>query len=193
MRLLESERMIFRPHETADFDDFCAIEADAEVRRYVGGAPRTREGAERKFRDVQLRPIDAGLGLMAMIFKADDRYIGYCGLYPNFDGAGGKTEGEAVLGFTLARSYWGRGLASEAGDVFVRFGFGELGLSRIVSFVEAGNLASLRVLEKLGFVVVAAEKTGARSFCKLELKKTEPAELPSSERTGTRLYWVDGE
>jgi [ribosomal protein S5]-alanine N-acetyltransferase len=193
MRLLESERMIFRPHETADFDDFCAIEADAEVRRYVGGAPRTREGAERKFRDVQLRPIDAGLGLMAMIFKADDRYIGYCGLYPNFDGAGGKTEGEAVLGFTLARSYWGRGLATEAGDVFVRFGFGELGLSRIVSVVEAGNLASLHVLEKLGFLVVAAEKTGARSFCKLELKKTEPAELPSSERTGTRLYRVDGE
>src|ERR1700730_10249345 len=90
MWLLESERMIFRPHEMADFDDFCAMEADAEVRRYVGGAPRTREGAERKFRDVQLRPIDAGLGLMAMIFKADDKYIGYCGLYPNFDGRGGR-------------------------------------------------------------------------------------------------------
>jgi ribosomal-protein-alanine N-acetyltransferase len=193
MRLLESERMIFRPHETADFDDFCAMEADAEVRRYVGGAPRTREGAERKFRDVQLRPIDAGLGLMAMIFKADGRYIGYCGLYPNFDGAGGKTEGEAVLGFTLARSYWGRGLATEAGEVLVRFGFGTLGLGRIVSVVEVGNLASLRVLEKLGFVVVAAEKTGARSFYKLELKRAEPPELPSNERPPTVLYRVDGE
>jgi [ribosomal protein S5]-alanine N-acetyltransferase len=193
VRLLESERMIFRPHEMADFEDFCAMEADAEVRRYVGGSPRTREGAERKFREVQLRPIDTGMGLMAMIFKADGGYIGYCGLYPNFNGAGGRTEGEAVLGFTLARSYWGRGLATEAGDVFVRFGFGELGLSRIVSVVEAGNLASLRVLEKLGFVVVAAEKTGARSFYKLELKKTESREFPSSERPPIVLHRVDSE
>jgi ribosomal-protein-alanine N-acetyltransferase len=193
VRLLESERMIFRPHEMADFDDFCAMEADAEVRRYVGGAPRTREGAERKFRDVQLRPIDAGLGLMATIFKADGRYIGYCGLYPNFDGAGGKTEGEAMLGFTLARSYWGRGLATEAGDVLVRFGFGELGLSRIVSVVEAGNLASLRVLEKLGFVVVAEENTGARSFYKLELKRTEPPAVRLRDRPRTVRHRVDGE
>jgi RimJ/RimL family protein N-acetyltransferase len=177
----------------ADFDAFCAMEADPEVRRYVGGAPRTREGAERKFRDVQLRPIDAGLGLMAMIFKADGKYIGYCGLYPNFDGAGEKTQGEAVLGFTFGRSYWGRGLATEAGDVFLRYGFGQLGLSRVVSVVDAGNLASLRVLEKLGFVVVAAEKTGARSFYKLELKKAEPPDLPASERPRTVLYRVDGE
>jgi RimJ/RimL family protein N-acetyltransferase len=193
MWLLESERMIFRPHEMADFDAFCAIEADAEVRRYVGGAPRTREGAERKFREAQLKPIEAGLGLMATIFKADEKYIGYCGLYPNFDAAGGKTEGEAVLGFTLARSYWGRGLATEAGEVLVRFGFGPLGLGRIVSVVEAGNLASLRVLEKLGFVVVAAEKSGARSFYKLELNRTEPPELTSSERPRTVPYRVDGE
>jgi RimJ/RimL family protein N-acetyltransferase len=193
MWLLESERMIFRSHEMADFDAFCAIEADAEVRRYVGGAPRTREGAERKFREAQLKPIEAGLGLMATILKADERYIGYCGLYPSFDGAGGKTKGEAVLGFTFARSYWGRGLATEAGDFFVRFGFGELGLNRIVSVVEAGNLASLRVLEKLGFVVVEAEKTGARSFYKLELKTTGRLEFPSSERPSSVLSRVDGE
>jgi RimJ/RimL family protein N-acetyltransferase len=142
---------------------------------------------------VQLQPIDAGLGLRAVILKADDRYIGYCGLYPNFNGAGGKTEGEAVLGFTLARSYWGRGLATEAGEFFVRFGFGELGLSRIVSVVETGNLASLRVLEKLGFVVVAEQKTGARSFYRLELKKTESREFPSSERPPIALSQVDSE
>ena len=77
--------------------------------------------------------------------------------------------------------------------MLLRFGFGQLGLSRIVSVAEAGNLASLRVLEKLGFVVVAAEETGARSFYKLELKKTESREFPSSERPPIVLYRVDGE
>lgn len=184
MWLLESERIGFRAHEMADFEAFFAMESDAEVRRYVGGAPRTREGAERKFRDVQLQPIDAGLGLMAVIFKADDKYMGYCGLYPNFDNAGGKDE--AKLGFTLARSYWGRGLATEAGEALVRFGFGRLGLSRIVSVVQVENAASLRVLEKLGFGVAATEKTGARSFYRLELKRVDASGLPSSGESPTQ-------
>jgi RimJ/RimL family protein N-acetyltransferase len=47
--VLESERLLFRPHEAADLEAFCAMEADAEVRRYVGGAPRTREAAEERF------------------------------------------------------------------------------------------------------------------------------------------------
>ena len=33
MVVLESERLLFRPHEAADLDAFCAMEADAEVRR----------------------------------------------------------------------------------------------------------------------------------------------------------------
>ena len=49
MVVLESERLLFRPHEAADLEAFCAMEADAEVRRYVGGAPRTREAAEERF------------------------------------------------------------------------------------------------------------------------------------------------
>jgi len=166
--VLESERMSFRPHEVADFEAFAAMEADAEVRRYVGGAPRTREGAERKFRDVYLKPVEGGMGLLATILKADGRYIGYCGLYPSLDDAGGTRKGEAMLGFTLARPHWGRGLATEAGDALVRFGFERLGLRRIVSVVQVGNVASLRVLEKLGFSAVRREE-GKRSFDHFEL------------------------
>lgn len=171
MVVLESERMSFRTHELADFEAFFELEADAEVRRYVGGAPRTREGAERKFREVQLKPVEAGMGLLATVLKANGRYIGYCGLYPSLDDAGGRREGEAMLGFTLARAYWGRGLATEAGVALVRFGFDCLGLSRIVSVVEVGNAASVRVLEKVGFATAGTEKAGAHSFYKFESKR----------------------
>ena len=172
MTVLESKRMSFRRHEPDDFEAYCAIEADIEVRRFVGGKPRTREDAERKFRDVHLTAGGARLGLMATIFKPEDRYIGYCGLYPHFDAVGGEIEGEATLGFTLARAYWGHGLASEAGATFVRFGFDQLILNRIVSTVEVGNAASMRVLEKLGFGVVGTE-VGVRSFYKLELRRPD--------------------
>jgi [ribosomal protein S5]-alanine N-acetyltransferase len=168
MVILESERLLFREHEAGDLDAYCAMEADPEVRRYVGGAPRMRKDAERKFRDTFLKRADARLALRATIFKPEGCYIGYCGLGPNFRPTGPRSN-EAALGFYLARKYWGRGLATEAGRAFVNFGFDELHLARIVSAVEVGNAASLRVLEKLGFALVEKE-TGTRSFHHFELK-----------------------
>jgi RimJ/RimL family protein N-acetyltransferase len=176
MIILESERLLFREHEPSDLDAYCAMEADPEVRRYVGGAPRMRSQAERKFREAHLKHASARLALRATIFKPEGRYIGYCGLYPNFR-PGGALPGEAVLAFYLAREYWGRGLATEAGRAFVAYGFKELGLARIVASTQVGNAASIRVLEKLGFVLRETEQ-GARSFHKFELRNTETAARP---------------
>jgi len=166
MFLLETERLLFREYQRGDLEDYCALEADAEVRRYIGGAPRPREVAVRKFRN-GLKHAARKLALRATIFKANGRYIGYSGLYPNFR-PGGSVPGEAALAFCLAREYWGRGLATEAGRAFVSWGFEELRLKRIVAIAEVGNAASIRVLEKLGFVCIATEN-GARSFYKFEL------------------------
>ena len=176
MTILESERLLFRPHQLSDLDAFCALEADHEVRRYIGGAPRTREAAERKFREVHLKGAGRKLALQAVIYKPELRYIGYCGLYPNFRSDGLAIRGEASLGFTFARGYWGRGLATEAGQAFVRFGFEHLHLTRIVATAEIGNAASLRVLEKLGFVLTASDY-GQRSFHKFELLNPQSGTL----------------
>jgi [ribosomal protein S5]-alanine N-acetyltransferase len=167
MWVLESERLGFRPHEAGDLETFCAMEMDAEVRRYVGGAPRTREAAEERFWGRAMQPAEGRLAMWATVLKSEDRYVGRCGLYPHLDG-GTKVVGEAVLGFYLSREVWGRGLASEAGRAFIEFGFGELAMARIVTAVEVGNAASVRVLEKLGFGMVSHE-TGPRSFYHFEL------------------------
>lgn len=168
MIFLESENLFFRAHESADFEEYYAMEADAEVRKYVGGAPRTREAAEQKFSGL-MQPGEDRLRMWATILKAENRYIGRCGLYPHLRG-GEKADGEAVLAFYLARAWWGRGLATEAGNAFVRFGFDQLKLNRIVATVQVENLASLRVLEKLGFVLIETEK-GVRSFHHFELRQ----------------------
>jgi ribosomal-protein-alanine N-acetyltransferase len=93
-------------------------------------------------------------GVLATVFKPEGRYIGRCGLYPRRDEDNQVIPGEARLAFYLARPYWGRGLATEAGRAFVEYGFRHLGLSRIEAGVNAKNLASNRVIEKLGFVWV---------------------------------------
>lgn len=170
MTILESERLLFRDHERSDLDAYCAMEADPEVRRYIGGAPRSREGAERKFQGSLRRPTADRLAMWATVYKPEGCYIGRCGVYPHFGPAGGVIAGEGSLGFYLARAYWGRGLATEAGRAFVDFGFHELGLSRIVTAVQVGNDASVRVLEKLGFLLVRTEDGQFRSFYHFELR-----------------------
>ena len=167
MMVLESERLLFRAHEPGDLDAYCAMEADPEVRRYVGGAPRSREDAERKFRNTHLKGAKGRLGLRATVLKQYGKYIGYCGLYPHV-GPRGPVRGEATLAFYLAREYWGRGLATEAGRAFVQYGFDQLKLARLVATVQVGNDASLRVLEKLGFSLSGTE-VGVRVFQKFQL------------------------
>jgi [ribosomal protein S5]-alanine N-acetyltransferase len=167
--VLESARLLFRDHEPGDLDAFCEMEADPEVRRYVGGAPRTRDAAVRKFHGGLQRHMSDRMAMWATVYKPEGLYIGRCGVYPHFSPSGGIVPGEGTLGFHLARAYWGRGLATEAGRAFVNFGFNELKLSRIVTAVQIGNDASVRVLEKLGFALVRTEPGEVRSFYHFEL------------------------
>ena len=58
----------------------------------------------------------------------------------------------AEVGYEIARRWWGRGLAPEAAAAVIRYGFSVFGLHRIEAGVLPGNDASVRVLQKLGFV-----------------------------------------
>ena len=83
--------------------------------------------------------------------------------------------GEARLAYYLARPYWGRGLATEAGRAFVLRGFDELGLARIEAGMNAANLASVRVVEKLGFVWVRSGQGGGNRWHEYELRNPSRA------------------
>lgn len=167
--ILETERLQFREHSLQYLDDFCAMEADPEVRRYVGGHPRTREAAEEKYRTFVTRPAN-GFGLWATIYKPENRFIGYCGI--------GRP---CSLGYYLARPYWGRGLGIEAARAFVNFGFDVLDLPRITAAVERGNDRSARLLDKLGFRWVRFEPGERRSFDHYEIVR--PLTFAPEQRT----------
>ena len=150
MIVLASERLLFRAHRPEDLEPFCALESDPEFRRYVGGRPRPRAEAEARFEKQLLAARSNRLGFLAAVYQPDARYIGYCGLLPRLT-PDGPVPKEAALAFYFSPAYSGRGLATEAGRALVAHGFGTLGLRRIGASVDARNLASIRVLEKLGF------------------------------------------
>lgn len=120
MIILESERLLFRPHEPADLDSFCAMEMDPEFRRYVGGYARSREDAELRFPKGQRGKVADRLAVWAAVLKSNGQYVGRCGLYPHLKRGVGIVAGEATLSFYFGSEHWGMGLASEAGAAFVK-------------------------------------------------------------------------
>jgi ribosomal-protein-alanine N-acetyltransferase len=91
-------------------------------------------------------PRNPDLGLWATIYKENGKFIGRCGLLPwSIDG-----RQEVEVAYTIARSYWGQGLATEAAEAILQYGFRQLNLSRLVSLIEPENAASQRVAEKIG-------------------------------------------
>lgn len=85
-----------------------------------------------------------GFGMWAVLEKATGRMLGHAGLQCLED------TGEVEVAYYLGRPAWGKGYAKEAGAAALRFGFETLGLPRVMAVVRPENLASQRVLAKLG-------------------------------------------
>jgi RimJ/RimL family protein N-acetyltransferase len=58
---------------------------------------------------------------------------------------------EIEIAYTFHQAWWGQGYASEIAGALCDIAFGQLGLAELVGIVVTGNLASCRVLEKVGF------------------------------------------
>ena len=144
---LESERLVFRDHEPQDLEPFCDMESDPLYRGHQPVYPR--DHLAEKFTKTWLPRKE--MGLLATVLKENGQYIGRTGLYGRRTEDGTLVPREATLAFYLARPYWGRGFATEAGRAFVEHGLRDLGLLKIHAGMNARNLASIRVIEKLGF------------------------------------------
>jgi len=85
-----------------------------------------------------------GFGQLGVFDKKSQKIIGYCGLQPLDD----TEEIEIYYGFH--KDFWGKGLATEAAKAFLRFGFEQTQLPRIVAVTHPDNTDSQKVLLRLG-------------------------------------------
>lgn len=79
-------------------------------------------------------------------FKEDNRIIGTCG-FNYFDERSMRGE----IGYDLEQAEWGKGLTAEAVRTILEFGFNTVQLNRIEATTNLDNIASMKVLTKLGF------------------------------------------
>lgn len=144
MPVLETERLLLRPLEERDLDEFAAIMADAEVVRYLGGEPVGRDDAWRFMATILGHEVLRGWSNNAVVEKASGRLLGRCGLWEPEGWPG--TE----IGWVLARSAWGSGYATEAAVAWRDWAFAELDVDDLISVIHVDNERSKRVAERIG-------------------------------------------
>lgn len=130
-----------------DLDALFEVYSDAEIRRYFPEGTLTYEETREELEwFLNGHPAHPELGLWATIYRETGEFIGRCGLLPwTID-----NRHEVEVAYLLDKKFWGKGLATEAAQALVQYGFEHLQLSRLICLIDQENEASIRVATKIG-------------------------------------------
>ncbi len=145
MHTIETARLKIRPFTANDLDRYHQqVYSDPDVTRYLpGGRPRSRpETADVITYFMEHEKLN-GFSISAVLDKTTDLLFGHCGLHQ-------FKNGDVEIGYSFAKARWGQGYATEAARAMLRYGFETLGFDEIIALAMPPNLASQRVMQKLG-------------------------------------------
>ena len=142
---IESPRLTLRRFADADLEPFLAYLNDPEVARYQSWESYTEEQARDVIEQQKNRsPGRAGQWFtFALELKETGTLVGHVALRM-------LDAQQAEIGFTMARAFHGRGLASEAAARVLDYAFAELNLHRVTAITDCLNEKSAALLERLG-------------------------------------------
>lgn len=146
LRTLETPRLILRRMILEDVPDVFAYASDSEVARYttweahatVEDSRRFVEWVLEQYATVQVAP-------WGVVHKGERKLIGTCGFVTWF-----PRHARAEVAYAIGRRYWNQGLTTDALREVIRFGFERMGLNRIEARCMPENVASERVMQKVG-------------------------------------------
>lgn len=144
---METSRLILRKWCKADVDLFAEMNADPRVMHYFPSTLSYEQSAQLVER-MKTHFDEYGFGLWAIEIKDQGRFAGFIGLaVPQFSAYFTPC---VEIGWRLAVPFWNQGYASEGATAALAFGFTQCNLKEIVSFTAPANVASRRVMEKIG-------------------------------------------
>jgi ribosomal-protein-alanine N-acetyltransferase len=147
--VLHTSRLILRRFTLDDLEPFYQLCSRPEVIRYAQAGPIASREAAREF--MHAAPfydyVTYGYGRLACVWRPTGEVMGFSGIKYVTEIA------ENELGYRFLPEFWGLGLATEAGQASIDFARSTLGLTRLVAMVHPENIASARVLTKLGFAI----------------------------------------
>lgn len=147
---IETDRLIIRPYVLEDVDGTYEAVSEKDFYQYIPEDPPTREGVKQIIewsitQNQKNTPDKIYKFNLSIIHKEDGNIIGYCGLGPDDLGMG-----ETEIYYGISSRYRKRGLALEAAQATLKYGFEVIGLKKIMAFVDYRNTPSIKLVEKLG-------------------------------------------
>jgi len=137
-----TSRLRLRPFRPEDEAEVHAFTSDPQVTRYTSWEPHTRAETNARLRTWIADPSSIQL---AIELRKDPAVIGWTG-FVSLD----SSRQTGIFGYLLHRGYWGKGYATEAARGLIDWGFTHLNLHRVVAECATENIASTKILEKLG-------------------------------------------
>ena len=165
--IFETPRLLLRRFTVEDAALILQLNSDPDVLKYLHEPILTDETHAREIiSNIILPQYENNLGRWAMHLKDGQAFIGWCGLKYRSDLE------EIDLGYRLMKNAWGKGLATEAARQTLAYGFDELKLDLVTARAHIENIASQKVLEKIGMQYISE---GIVDHCPV---KTYTARLP---------------
>lgn len=185
---LETDRLTLRRLTPDDVDALVELDGDPAVMRYLSGGPATpREEIERDYLPHFMGYYDRyeGYGFWAAIERTSGDFLGWFHLRPG----PGSGEDEPELGYRLRASAWGNGYGTEGSRALVDKAFADLEARRVVASTYEDNLASRRVMEKIGMRHVRTFRFTADELRELGVASPELFPGDEVEYAVTRAEW----
>ena len=148
---IETERLIIKPYCIQDIDDLYKIYSDEKVMAYIPEGVMSYQCVEDLIKWMveycyeKNTPDNIIKFGVAVADKETKRVLGWCGL-----GSLDCKPEDVEIFYGLSSEFWGQGLATEAARAMLHYGFDIIGLKRIIAVVKPDNIASRKVIEKLG-------------------------------------------
>lgn len=144
MKLLETDRLILRPFEKTDLEDFYEYAKSPNVGPNAGWPPHDNVEGSEKILTTLIEEDE----VLAIVWKESNKVIGSIGLHKD---PVRSAQDVKMLGYVLSEDYWGKGIVTEASKAVINYAFQELGVFIISIHHYPFNQRSKRVIEKCGF------------------------------------------
>lgn len=143
--IFETPRLLLRHFTEHDAHLIYKLNSDPDVLKYVHEPLlEDEDGARKILNKIILPQYQLNLGRWAIHVKSDFEFIGWCGLKYI------EEIGIIDLGYRLLKSAWGREYATEAAQYTIIYGLRDLKLETITGTAHTENIASIKILEKIG-------------------------------------------
>lgn len=142
--MFETDRLFLGRMNETDIESVFAMRSDDDLMRFIRAPQTERRETKSWINLISSRWETDGIGFCAVVEKSTNRFAGWCGLWQL------KETREIEVGYALLKEFWGREFAAEASKAFLKYGFEDLVLEKIVAVADPENRNSRRVMEKLG-------------------------------------------